>query len=95
MDAALRLASLIAALVTLSPAENDPAIAAKLQAQLQTTANAATPTTKPGTGSTLQSAMAALADPAARRPALAFLADATGAPITGDVALVGDDALLA
>jgi hypothetical protein len=85
----------VAAFVTLSPAGADPVIAAKLQAQLLASANSATSAAMPGTEPKLRSAIAALADPASRRPALVFLADATGASITGDIALVGDDALLA
>jgi hypothetical protein len=85
----------LAALVTLSPAGAAPAIAAKLQAQLLASGNSKTSVTTPGTEPKLRSAIAALADPASRRPALVFLADATGASIAGDIALVGDDALLA
>jgi hypothetical protein len=41
------------------------------------------------------SATEALRTPAARRPALIFLADAAGAPLAGDLALLADDAQLA
>jgi hypothetical protein len=92
----------IAFLVEVSPGANDPAhVQAFEHAKVELARSAGVAGKRPGVGplqidafASLRAAIGRLSDPQARRAAMLYLANQTGAKICGDVALVAEDSLL-